>query len=251
MLELPHPYISRWETGERMPRPEDVAMVLTRLGVNGSERERLVNLAKAATEPNWVTVGEPGASEALSALIEFEQTAKRVIDWSPAVIPGLLQTGDYARAIMRDADVPHPEIMPRVSARLSRRDVLTRRNAVNFLALIGQESLRQIIGGEEVMADQLRHLLQFADLPSVTLQIVGTGHGWHPGIAGPFELLQFESGRPIVHLEHLRSSLFLYDEEQDLQAYLGAAEKIAELAMSPEDSTGLIADVISTLEKTS
>lgn len=248
MLDLPHPYISRWETAERMPRPEDVATVLTACGVNGSERERLINLARTATEPNWVTVGEPGASEALAALLEFEQTSKRIAEWSPTVVPGLLQTGDYARAIMHGAGIAQNEIDPRVRVRLSRRDVLTRRNAIEFLALIGQESLRQIIGGEEVMVDQLRLLLQFAEYPSVTLHVVPTGRGWHPGMAGPFELLQFESGRPIVHLEHLRSSLFLYEEEDDLQAYVDAAATVAGVAMSPTDSAGLIAERITELE---
>lgn len=249
ILDLPHSYISRWETAERMPRPEDVATVLTAVGVNGSERERLVNLARAATEPNWVTVGEPGASEALAALLEFEQTAKHLVEWSPLVIPGLLQTGDYTRAIMHDGGVPQQLITPRVRVRLSRRDVLTRRDAVSFHALIGHEALRQIIGGKDVMIDQLRELLQFAQRPSVTLQVVRTGHGWHPGIAGPFELLEFESGRPIIHLEHLRSSLFLYEEEADLQAYIDASAKIAEVAMSPAESAELIAELITTLER--
>lgn len=249
-LEIEHAYISRWETAERIPRPEDVAMLLTAVGVNGSERDRLVSLAKAAVEPNWVALGEPGASEALAALIEFERTAKHFTEWSPAVVPGILQTGDYARAIMVDAGVPPQEIDPRVTVRLGRRDVLTRRNAVSFLALVGQEALRQVIGGPEVMADQLRLLLQLSDLPSVTLQVVPTGQGWHPGIAGPFELLEFESGRPIVHLEHLRSSLFLYENQEDLQAYVDAVTTIRKVAMSPKESGRLIAKTVSALGKT-
>jgi len=248
-LDIQHPNISRWETGDRMPRPEDVAKYLTAVGVNGAECERLINLARAATETNWLTLGEPGASEALAALIEFEQTAKQISDWSPTVIPGLLQTGDYARAIMVDAGgVPTQERDQRVRVRLSRRDVLTRRDPVRFSAIVGQEALRQVIGGPDIMADQLRHLLQFGELPSVNLQILPTGRGWHPGIAGPFELVEFESGRPIVHLEHLRSSLFLYEEPADLEAYKEAADTLRELAMTPEESAGLIAELITHLE---
>jgi transcriptional regulator with XRE-family HTH domain len=250
-LEMEHGTLSRWETGDRLPRPEDVATVLTALGVKHSERERLVNLCRSATEPNWVTVGDPRVDEALTAVVEFEQTAKQITEWSPAVIPGLLQTGDYTRAIMADAGKPSTEAKPRVSARLSRRDVLTRRDAVTFSAIIGQEALRQVIGGLEVMADQLRHLLQQQrELPNLTLQVLLTGHGWHPGIAGPFELLQFETGRPIIHLEHLRSSLFLYENEDDLHAYLDAAATLSNLALNPKESATLIADTIPTLEKT-
>lgn len=252
MLEIPHTYISRWENAERMPRPEDVSMVLTALGVNGSARERLVKLAQATTEPNWVALGEPGASEALTALLEFEATANTVVDWSPSVIPGLLQTGDYARAIMHGYGAPQQEITPRVRVRIGRREVLTRRDPapVELHALIGQEALRQVIGGAEVMADQLRQVVRFAELPAVTVQVVPTGEGWHPGLAGPFELLKFETGRPIVLLEHLRSSLFLYEQEEDLQAYVSGAARLARLAMSPTDSVELIAEVANTLERT-
>ncbi len=224
-------------------------MYLTAVEANGADRDRLINLARAATEPNWLTLGEPGASEALAALIEFEQTAKQITDWSATGIPGLLQTGDYARAIMTDAGgVPAQERDQRVRVRLSRRDVLTRREAVSLSAIIGQEALRQVIGGREVMADQLRHLRQFGDLPAVTLQVLPTGQGWHPGLPGAFELLEFASGRPIVHLEHLRSSLFLYEEPADLQAYMEAAATLRDLAMSPEESARLIAEVITHLE---
>lgn len=250
-LEISHATLSRWETSERTPRPEDVAMVLTALGVNGAERDRLVNLARAANEPNWLTLGEPGASEALTALIEFEQTAKHITEWSPAGIPGLLQTGDYARAIMTAAGgVPTQERDQRVRVRLSRRDVLTRLDPVIFSAIIGQEALRQVIGSPEVMIDQLRRLLEFAEWPTVTLQVLPTGHGWHPGLAGPFELLQYDSFRPIVHLEHLRSSLFLYEEETDLHAYVDAANTLRERALNPTESTQLITDTITTLENT-
>lgn len=249
LLDIGHTNISRWETAERLPRPEDVAMILTAVGVNGAERERLINLARAAGEPNWVTVGVPGASEALDALMEFEKTAKRVTEWSVSVIPGLLQTGDYTRAIMADSGASDQETDARVMLRLTRRDVLTRRNPVTFQALIGESALRQVIGGREVMADQLRHLLRMAEVPAVTLRVVPTGHGWHPGLAGPFELLEFETGRPIVHLEHLRSSLFLYEEEDDLRAYVNAAEMVRTVAMSRDATAGLIAEMITELEK--
>lgn len=247
-LEIQHANISRWETAERLPRPEDVAMLLTAVGVNGPARERLINLAHAATEPNWVTTGVPGGSEALSALMEFEKTSKLITEWSPTVIPGLVQTGDYARAIMEDTGVSPKQIDARTMLRRSRSDVLTGRNPITFHALIGQEAFRQVIGGPDVIADQLRQLLRFAEQPTITLQMVPTGQGWHPGLTGPFELLRFDSGRPIVHLEHWRSSLFLYDREEDLQAYVDAATIISDLALSPEASAEFIADRISELE---
>lgn len=247
-LDIQHANISRWETAERLPRPEDVAMLLTAVGVNGPARERLINLAHAATEPNWVTTGVPGGSEALSALMEFEKAAKLITEWSPTVVPGLLQTGDYTRAIMKDTGVSAEQIDARTMLRRSRSDVLNGRNPIPFHALIGQEAFRQIIGGSEVMVDQLRQLLRSGEEPTITLQVVLTGEGWHPGLVGPFELLTFDSGRPIVHLEHWRSSLFLYERAEDLQAYVEAAATISDLAMSPEESAAFIANRISELE---
>lgn len=83
-----------------------------------------------------------------------------------------------------------------------------------------------------------------ASAPSVS----PTGHGWHPGLLGPFEVLEFEQGRPIVHLEHWRSSSLLHDEEDDLHAYVDATARLGELALSPEQSAALIAETITTLE---
>jgi transcriptional regulator with XRE-family HTH domain len=239
---IEHATLSRWETAARTPRPQDVAVVLTAVGAPADERDRLVQFAESATsETNWVTVGDPSVSEALIALIEFEQMAKRITDWSMAVIPGLLQTGDYVRAIFKDSGKPAAQTAPRVSARLSRRDVLTRVAPVEFRAVLGEEALRQVVGGPQVMADQLRHLLEFAELPNVTLQVLPTGHGWHAGIPGAFELLEYETARPIVHLEHLRSSLFLYQSESDLQAYKDAAVTLRDLALKPAQSAEFIA----------
>jgi transcriptional regulator with XRE-family HTH domain len=248
-LGIEHANLSRWETAERQPRPEDVSMVLTAVGVSGDDRERLVDFARGINEPNWLTLGDSATSEALTALIQFESMAASFAEWSPLVIPGMAQTGDYARAIMRDGGVSTGEINARVAVRLSRRDVLTRQEPIHFHALVGAEALRQVIGGVDIMAAQLRYLLEFSKIETVTLQLVPTGHGWHPGLAGPFELLRFPTGRPIVHFEHFRSSLFLYEDESDLQAYGGVVTTMSELAMSPEDSASYIADAISELER--
>jgi hypothetical protein len=223
-------------------------MVLTALDVNGPDRERLVEFARGINEPNWLTLGDSATGEALTALIQFENMAESFAEWSPLVIPGMAQTGDYARAIMRDGDVPSGEINARVTVRLSRRDVLTRQEPIHYHALIGQEAIRQVIGNAEIMAAQLRYLQEFGAIETVTLQVVPTGHGWHPGMAGPFELLRFPTGRPIVHFEHFRSSLFLYEDESDLQAYGGAVTTMANLAMNPEDSARFIAEAVEKLE---
>jgi transcriptional regulator with XRE-family HTH domain len=247
-LDISPSVVSYWETGKRVPTTEDVASYLTAVGVTATDRETVLDLARGATETDWLTTGIPGVSQQLAGVLECERSASAITEWSIGTIPGLLQTADYARAIIGSSS---PDAEAKVSLRLSRRDALTRpRDPVRLTALLSEMALRQVIGGTEVMADQLRYLLQAAELPTVTLQVIPIGAGgWHPGLAGPFVLYDFPAAPSIVHLEHHRNGAFVYDSE-DVAAYNDARDKVREAAMSPDDSTGLIADVVNGEETT-
>jgi transcriptional regulator with XRE-family HTH domain len=247
-IGVTHPTVSNWETGKRVPRPEDVARVLTAIGVIGDECERIIQLAHGANEPNWLATGIPGVSEQLAGMMECERTATTITDWSPLVIPGLLQTGDYARAVIGSSNRPAGEVEGRVLLRMGRRDVLTRRDPVVLTALIGEAAIRQRVGGVQVMADQLRHVVKaVSEMENVTVRVVPLGGDWHPGLMGPFILFDFAKAPSIVHLEHHRSSVFLYDDE-DVLAYKDAAATLRRVAMSPADSAGLITQAINAME---
>ena len=101
-----HTHVSRWENGKLTPREADVGAVLGILGVTGDERERLLQLARDAGDPNWVA---PGVGKQLTVLTEYERTAQRITDVEPLLIPGLLQTGNYARSIMLGAGATRGE----------------------------------------------------------------------------------------------------------------------------------------------
>lgn len=236
-----HAVISLWESGKRIPSPEDVASYATALELAEDERQKLVEMARHAKEPHLLAAGIPGVPEVLGTLMEIERTALSIVDVPPPkVIPGMLQTGDYARAVMGNA----PGADTRVAMRLARADILTRHNPVQLVAVLGEESLRQPIVEPDVMVTQLRHLLTMAEQPSVTLQIIPALTGWHPGMTSPFELVEFEQAAPIVHNEHHRASAFVFDDE-DVQAYQELARFLREeVAMSPEASVELIAKVI-------
>lgn len=241
-LKKNHAYISMWEKGQRIPSPEEVAAYATALGLDEDERQELVEMAKRAKEPNLLASGLPGVPEVTRTLMDIERTAKRIVDVAPVkLIPGMLQIGDYARVIMGSA----PGADTRVAMRLARADVLTRRNPVEFLALLGEESLHQPIADAEVMTAQLKHLLRMADEPAVTIQVIPARTvGWRPGLLAPFEVVEFERAPPIVHVEADRASSFLFEDE-DTGVYQQHARVLREeVAMSPEDSVGLIADVI-------
>lgn len=252
-LGVTHPTIKRWEDGDPPPSPEDVAAYLVVVGVTGKERDRILSLARTGDESDWVMSGPPGISPQLASVMDYERTAARITEWAPLVVPGLLQTSDYARSIITrgSGDLAPGEMENRLMLRLARRDALNRRIPVEFDALIGMPAIGGRIGGPEVMVDQLQRLAK-NDLPNVTIRAVALDDGWHVGHAGAFILYEFDDLPPVVYLEHHRSGSFLVDKA-DIAEYQTAAETLRREAMSPDTTAGLIADVIipSIMETTS
>ncbi|SDO95664.1 Helix-turn-helix domain-containing protein [Actinopolyspora xinjiangensis] len=238
-LGIGHTTVWRYESGTKPPSPEDTASLLTALGVTGAERERIIEMSRSVREPNWLSSGVPGMREELATLIDFERSATHITEMCTLVISGLLQTGDYARAVM--ATVPSEQVETRLAFRLSRREVLERENAPHFVAIIAEAALWEKLGGASVMAEQLRYLLKMADRGNVTIQVLPAGADtWHPAHAGPFILFEFDDQQPIVHLEHYRTSAFLR-KVKDVADYRAAADTLRQRAMSPEASKEFIA----------
>lgn len=238
-LGISHGTVSHWETGRRVPTPEDVAALLGVTGVTGDEKRRILELARNAADPNWLTFGMPGIPQQLAGVIESERTATAVVQWSPMFISGLLQTSDYAREIISAGDLANHEVEQRVMLRLGRREVLTRRKPVEFEALIGEAALRDVIGDRAIMGDQLRLLTELGARPNVVIRVMPARSGWHPGLSGPFVRYEFPDATPVMHFEHFSSGAFVPDD-YDVQAYSTAIRTMRELAMSPQASAELI-----------
>lgn len=250
-LEISHTKVQRWETGETAPSPEDVASYLAVIGVTGAERDRILSLARTSDESDWLMSGPPGISAQLASVMDCERTALRITEWAPLVIPGLLQTSDYARSVISrgSGDLSATEVDTRVMVRIARRDALTRRNPVELHAIVGVLAIHGRIGGAEVMADQLRHLDEMARRENVTVQALNLDGEWSPAHVGQFIIYEFDGTPPVVYLEHYRSGAFLVDQD-DVATYQTAAEEIRREAMSPDETAGLIASVIPTMETT-
>ena len=188
-------------------------------------------MRREAEGPGVLVAGTTTIGAQLTKLIEWEQGARRITDVAPLIVPGLLQTADYARAILSR----HADVETRVALRMGRSEVLRRsRNPVELHALIDDEVLSRGFASADVMADQLRHLLKASELPNVTIQLVpSTGARYTPMLAGPFILFDFDTAPSIVHLEHHRASASLW-EEADVQGFRDAVGRITEVAMSPE-----------------
>lgn len=241
-----HSRLSELENGKRLLTAEELGRVFDAIGLDHGERERLLGIARAADGPGQLNVGGTGIGRTLRELLDHERAAKEITIASPLLIPGLLQTSDYARAIMGD----EPDSELRVALRSGRRDILTRgRNPVRLLALIDSEALVRPVAPPQVMLDQLKHVLTMADQPNITVQVVAsTLPGYHAMLAGSFELIEFEKATPIVLLDHHSSSAFLWSET-DVHVYVEAAEKIRKkVAMAPKRSSEAIAEIVRGLE---
>jgi transcriptional regulator with XRE-family HTH domain len=237
--------ISHWETGGRLPTEERLSAVLDALNTQHDERDRLLGLRRQAEGPGQLVAGAPSIGAQLKRLIEYEQVARRIVDVAPLVVPGLLQTADYARATLRGLS----DIDTRVTLRVGRRDIITRpREPAELLALIDSAVLVRPIAAPQVMVEQLRHLLAMAERPNVEIRLVSsTTPGYTSMLAGPFILLEFPSAAPVVHLEHRRASAFLW-ERDDIEGFSAAVEEISSVAMTPARSAEVIAEIVNGLE---
>jgi transcriptional regulator with XRE-family HTH domain len=243
MLSISHTDLSLWENGHRVPHVETVAMILAAIRVSPEERQRILDLARNAREPNWLTVGMPGITQQLAGAIESERAASTITEWSPSIIPGLLQEPDYARAIISQNGRHTADLEPRLLVRIGRREAITRSNPTRLAALIGEEALRDPVVAPALMADQLMHLVRMSERPNIQLWVVPSRIGWHPGLMGPFVLYEFPDSAPVVHFEHFSSAAFV-PELANVNDYHRAVAEMKDVAVGPDRSAALIAEIV-------
>jgi transcriptional regulator with XRE-family HTH domain len=241
-------YLSRIENGKRAPSPEDVSALLVVYRVTGDERLELLTLAKKAGQPGlWQ---REGTSESRFATLKvLESRATSLVTFEPLMIPGLLQTMPYADACLRRLLMLEEQdaVDERVVGRIHRQSVLRRFGAPQLVAIIGEAALRCPIGGREVLHDQLRYLVEVADRSNITLRIVPTSVGGHPGLLGSFLRMRFDNRPSVVFLEQQTSSLFLEDHSE-VNIYDKAIVELLSVALSEENSVRLVAELAVTLE---
>ncbi len=255
--------LSRWETGERAPKPEQVAQILATLGIQGDRYDEIMTLAYGTNESQWVATGLPEQRQQMAAFLDWEHNARRIVEVMPLLVPGLLQTSDYIRAIMTAGGVPAGEVAARITTRIGRREVLTKHNPAKLMVLLGQAALTQEIGGRQTMIGQLRHLLEMAALPNIELRLVPDRRGFHPGLDDAFTLIEApritagngSSARrgpavleSIVFVANRRTVLMLH-EDQDVDAYRQAIDWIIKVSLPPDKSAAFIAELTNRMEK--
>lgn len=238
--------ISRWETGDRTPKPEHVAQFLTALGIIGDSYEEVMSLTHDTTGPVWAATTLPGQRQQLAAYVEMEQSAAMVTEVLLSLIPGLLQTRDYAHAIMSGGSLSPDEITTRVTIRMGRRDGITRPDPIRYTAFIGEAAILQIVGNRSVMVEQLRYLLEMMKRPNINVRVMPFESGWHPGLGAPFILIHPANSNPVVHVELRRSLLFLH-EPDGVDAYTDSLRMINKISLPVDASARLISERLENL----
>lgn len=238
--------VSRIETGRSGVKPADVGLLLDAYDVQDAElRQLLAVLAGGAVdgETHWWHAYRGLLPTTYRDFISLESQACRIRTLENTVVPGLLQTSEYARAVTRAAveGLPDGKVDALVEVRLARQDVL-RSNRLRLEAVLDEAVLRRTVGGPQVMKNQRARLLEAARLPQVRLQVLPFAAGAHTGVTGPFVILSFPNiiDLDVVVLDHMTSSLYLEGKE-DLQAYNKAFTSLQNHALSPEDSLDFIA----------
>ncbi len=238
------PKMSKIENASANIRPGEVAALLQAYGVNDPEVvAALENLARDAGKKGWWQTYNGVLAPAYADYISLETDAERVCEWSPLLIPGLLQTAAYARENI--AGITHfrtpDEIAALAEIRQARQAILSRPgNPLEFWAIIHEAALHQRFAVRPAtMREQLRRLLDAADLPNVTIQIMPLDSTAHPGTMGGFSLVRFPRSIPdVVLLENLSGATYI--EGDDAIPFAKAVERIQASALPVEDSLARI-----------
>ncbi|MEU1665466.1 helix-turn-helix transcriptional regulator [Streptomyces sparsogenes] len=245
--------VSRLETGRSGARPSDVARLLDVYEVADPELRTLLEAlcGGGASDPEgsrrgWWYAYRDLLPPAYRDFISLESEASTASTLETTVVPGLLQTPDYARAVTRAAlpDLPPPQVDTLVEVRIARQSVLRGARPLRLHAVLDEAALRREVGGPGVMAAQLRHLAEVAALPQVRLQVLPFSAGMPIGITGPFIIFSFShiTDLDVVVLDHLTSSLYL-ERKEDLRAYSAAFDTLRTKALSVRETLTFITKI--------
>jgi transcriptional regulator with XRE-family HTH domain len=240
----------RLETARARPQRRTLVALLDLYGVSGDARTGLLDIAKSADDQGWLRPYHAELPEEYAAYISFEAEARAVRNYESLFIPGLLQTEDYARAVI-SGTLPlatSTEVEQRVQARMERQARLSGTPPLGFWAILDEAAIRRMVGGSAVMREQLSHLLEAATQPNITLQVITFDMGAHPGMPGSFVHMEFDPADPeLVYVDTLAGDLFL-EAEADLSIYASMFDHLRAIALSPARTTGMISTVIESLE---
>jgi hypothetical protein len=231
----------RIETASTGISANDLKALLPFYGITDKERtEQLVTLARAARERPWWSAYRDVAPPALLKLIDYESAASVIRQFETMFVPGILQTEDYARAVIQDYydDRPSSErVAALVDLRTRREELLDRENPPQFFFMLDESVIRRVVGGPSTMRKQLHRLIEVAEMRNVTVEVVSFAAGLHPGMKGPFEIIEFAEAadEDVVFLESPRGDI-ISDSTDETLHYREEFERVGKSSLSPRDS---------------
>jgi transcriptional regulator with XRE-family HTH domain len=246
-LECSASKISRVETGRVSVSPRDVRDMLALYGVDPQQLDSLVQLARESRQKGWWHAYSDTMQPRFATYIGLEDAAAEIRTYEVNLIPGLLQTEDYARTVINAGNLTgtQEDVERRVALRMARQPMLlSGSNPPQFWAVLDEGVLHRTVGGSGLMHLQLDHLLEIADMPNVAVQVIPFTAGAHPGMGKPFVILSFpERADPdVVYLEDLTSTLYLEDVDE-IDRYNVLFNHLRATALSFEESAALITSV--------
>ncbi|MEV5413094.1 helix-turn-helix transcriptional regulator [Thermopolyspora sp. NPDC052614] len=221
---------------------KNITALLDLYGIHGQQREEILELAQAARQKDWWLAYRDLFPAKLPG---FEAAATTIRTFEALLVPGLLQTKDYAAAVARGRRVFTPPVIARqVEARLTRQKILDRENPPELWALIDEAALLRSVGGPGVMRQQLEHLMNMAARPSITIQVVPLRAGAHAAMTGGFMILEFgnDQDAPLVYMEGVTRSQFM-EKPEDVNSYTLTFEHVATSALPPDESAARLSEL--------
>jgi transcriptional regulator with XRE-family HTH domain len=234
----------RLETAQQRPQRSTLIQLLDLYGADPGQRAGLLAVLREAGQRGWMQPHRADLPAVYSDYIGFEAEARSISNYESLFVPGLLQTEDYTRAVIRGI-LPHAtseQVETRVSARMERQALLTGDQPPHLWAIMDEAAVRRVVGGRTVMRGQLERLQEAAALPHVTVQVIPYDAGAHPGMPGSFIVLEFPdpADRSLVYLDSMAGDLFLEDNGE-IRRYILMFEHLRAAALRPGETVALLA----------
>ncbi|MFD7428218.1 helix-turn-helix domain-containing protein [Streptomyces sp. NPDC059818] len=236
----------RIEKARARPQKRTLLALLELYAASETQRADLLAVQSGSHDQGWLRPYHSELPEEYTAYIGFEAEARTVRNYESLFVPGLAQTEHYARAVIKGVlpTASQTEVDQRVQARIERQAVLTKARPLQLWAIMDEAAVRRLVGGREVMHEQVRHLLQLSQEPNVTLQLIPFGTGAHAGMTGSFVHMDFPDAQDpeLVYVDTPAGDLFL-ESEAEIRRYKSMFEHLQAVALGPGESADLLASV--------
>lgn len=243
--------ISRMELGRVSFKERDVTDLLEYYGVTDvAEREKLVQLTREANATPWYQKFQDVVPDWFHVFVGLEEAAQLIRVYEVQFVPGLLQTEEYARAIIMQGapGVDPDEVERRVALRMGRQKLLTRENPPRYWVIMDEAALRRPMGGRDVHFKQIERLIDLVGEPNITLQVMPFKYGGHAADGGAFTIMRFpETDLPdVVYMEYLTGAHYI-DKPEEVERYAAVMERLSVAGTSPDRTreilTGMLKDI--------